>query len=83
MRYEKMRRQWEEILERVERVGGKTRMEIGPPATEEEVRLVEERLGRSLPDSFRHVLLGFSKEVEVWWFFPDPTIMPDELREVS
>jgi hypothetical protein len=83
MKYEEIRQQWKEILKRVERVGGSVHMEIGLPATEEEVRRVEERLGRRLPASLRQTLLEFSKQVDVRWSFPHVFCPPGEFKEVT
>lgn len=48
-----------------------------PPATEEQVALLERALGLPLPPSFRRALLSISSHVEFRWFMPDNLDLPD------
>jgi cell wall assembly regulator SMI1 len=41
---------------------------ISPPASEREVEIVEAKLGRTIPVSFRSVLTGYSSHLELRWF---------------
>jgi cell wall assembly regulator SMI1 len=43
---------------------------FAPPATEVEVRALENELGRTVPPSFRRVLTQISSHVEFRWFAP-------------
>lgn len=74
---------WKDILSKVTAFGGEAReLIIGPPATEEEIFHIEKRLGFGLPPSFREVLLNFSKHVEVNWYFPEHTNLPQEFKGI-
>jgi hypothetical protein len=53
------------------------RLVFEPPATEEQVVLLERALGLRLPPSFRRVLLNISSHVEFRWFMPDELKLPD------
>ena len=63
---------WEAALQACERLGGEVReYSIAEPATEDDVRYVETKLGLRLPNSFRTVLLEFSGRVQMEWVLPD------------
>ncbi|WP_248926775.1 SMI1/KNR4 family protein [Paenibacillus hamazuiensis] len=47
--------------------GGRTKLSIDPPASEEEIVQVEKRLKQGLPESFRRVLLQYSRKVYFYW----------------
>jgi hypothetical protein len=81
--YKKLIDKWNDILNKITLVGGKTRkLIIEAPATEEEIIEKEKRLGFSLPQTFREVLLNFSKHIELSWYFPNETNLPNEFREI-
>lgn len=50
------------------RKGGQGLLQIGDKATDIQIRDVESKLGRRLPESMRSVLSGFSKQVRFHWF---------------
>jgi hypothetical protein len=43
-------------------------LEIAPPANEDQIRNIEAAINRSVPQQFRETLLGFSREVNFYWF---------------
>ncbi|WP_055665697.1 SMI1/KNR4 family protein [Desnuesiella massiliensis] len=74
---------WNEILVKINFVGGKTReLIMEPPATKSEIEEKENSLGFSLPDSFKEVLLNFSKHVELNWSLPKEANLPYEFKEI-
>lgn len=74
---------WQAALDACERKGGKQgKISIGPPATLEGVIEVEGAFGQPLPPSFRKVLLDFSAEVEVNWWFRDDIQPPEPYQEI-
>lgn len=76
--------QWRSILNRVKIVGGKIkRIKVASPAKLREIEKIESILGFLLPDSFRNVLLNFSKYVYFEWEIPDASMPPEELRRLS
>ncbi|GKX34889.1 MAG: hypothetical protein MnENMB40S_25070 [Rhizobiaceae bacterium MnEN-MB40S] len=75
--------QWRKTLSAVERLGGDAReLQIERPATEDEIVDVERQLGVSLPVSFRHTLLTFSRAVDMSWYLPDDFDLPDEFTGI-
>ena len=68
----------------VQRFGGETEpLVIAPPASEQEVASVEAALGMAVPASLRRVLTEFSACVNLRWELPDPTGLPEELRQIG
>jgi hypothetical protein len=70
---------WEEALTAARRRGGEDHaapalqppgLIIEPPASEEDLRVVEDDLGMAVPPSFRSVLSGFSAHVHFIWAVP-------------
>jgi hypothetical protein len=57
---------------------------ILPPATIKEIENIEKKLGYSLPATFRHTLLHFSKGVDLCWFMYDEVedTIPDEFEGI-
>ena len=63
------------FLEKIEDLGGATEpLAIEKPATEEEVKAIEEQLGYTLPPHFREVLLENTAHLEFYWDVNDVTI---------
>ncbi|WP_220369767.1 SMI1/KNR4 family protein [Paludisphaera rhizosphaerae] len=58
------------------------RLRIGPPVTPWDVEDAERELGRSIPQDFKDVLLGFSGDVEFFWFLPQGRKPPASLSGV-
>jgi hypothetical protein len=76
--------QWESILNRVKNVGGKIkRIKVGSQAKLREIEKIESKLGFSLPDSFRSILLNFSKSYYFEWEIPETAMPPEELRRLN
>ena len=76
------------FLSKIEALGGATEpLSIEKPATEEEVKAVEAKLGYTLPPHFREVLLENTAHLEFWWniskFLEErEDFLSDELRGV-
>ncbi|MDO4881570.1 MAG: SMI1/KNR4 family protein [Capnocytophaga sp.] len=76
-------------LEKIEALGGETEpLTIEEPATEEEIKAVEAKLGYTLPPHFREVLLENTAYLEFWWYIDDLTeenedFLPDELDNIA
>ena len=76
------------FLEKIEDLGGATEpLAIEKPATEEEVKAIEEQLGYTLPPHFREVLLENTAHLEFYWDVNDVTIedesiIPDALAHI-
>lgn len=54
-----------------------------PPASERDVRQVENGLGRKLPGELRALFIGHSRAVELKWQLPAAANPPAALREIS
>ncbi|OUS71927.1 hypothetical protein B1748_25820 [Paenibacillus sp. MY03] len=50
---------------------GSGNVQIAGKSTEEEVSKIEEELGITIPDSFKRVLLSYSKRVYFFWYVPE------------
>ena len=76
------------FLEKIEDLGGEVEpLTIEKPATEEEIKAVEEQLGYTLPPHFREVLLENTAHLEFWWDIDDiideeDISLPDKLAEI-
>ena len=76
------------FLEKIETLGGNIDpLTIGEPATEEEIKAVEEQLGYILPSYFREVLLENTAHLDFYWDINDITdeediSLPDKLVEI-
>ena len=76
------------FLEKIETLGGNIDpLTIGKPATEEEIKAVEEQLGYILPSHFREVLLENTAHLDFYWDINDITdegdiSLPDKLVEI-
>ena len=76
------------FLEKIEDLGGEVEpLTIEKPATEEEVKAVEAKLGYTLPPHFREVLLENTADLEFWWDIDDiideeDISLPDKLAEI-
>jgi len=80
------------FLEKIEGFGGETDpLTIEKPATEEEIKAVEAKLGYTLPPHLREVLLENTAHLEFYWSIytdededeEDEGLLPDELAEIS
>ena len=77
------RQRFEATLQACMRLNGNCReMVVAKPATAQQVELIELKLNRSLPASFRKVLMDFSSHVEVTWFLPHDLELPDTFRGI-
>ena len=76
------------FLEKIEDLGGETDpLTIEKPATEEEIKAVEAKLGYTLPPHFREVLLENTTHLEFGWDIDDiideeEISLPDKLAEI-
>lgn len=71
---------WTHLLKLLEQQGAWMHpLEIKPVATEQELSMVEMRLGVPIPSEFRDVLLHCSRQVGVYWSLPDEALLPIEL----
>ena len=76
------------FLEKIEDLGGEVEpLTIEKPATEEEIKAVEAKLGYTLPPHFREVLLENTAHLEFWWDIDDiideeDISLPDKLAEI-
>lgn len=71
------------LLDQMNRIGADTReLVFEPPATIEQVIEVEDKLGYSIPQDFRNVLLRTSAHCEFRWFLPNDFRLPDEFRQL-
>ena len=76
------------FLEKIEDLGGEVEpLTIEKPATEEEIKAVEAKLGYTLPPHFREVLLENTAHLEFWWDIDDiideeDIFLPDKLAEI-
>jgi cell wall assembly regulator SMI1 len=74
---EKLKRDLDLILKTLTAQGFDTRaLIIEPPATEHDLRSLENDLGKPLPQSLRDTLLTVSSHVEFRWFMPDDQRFP-------
>ncbi|MDN4608461.1 SMI1/KNR4 family protein [Sporosarcina highlanderae] len=72
MDYTLIRNRIEAIASRVKEIGGEVQeVNIGVPASREQITEMEARLGVKLPVSFKKVLEEFSGEFSLRWFLPD------------
>lgn len=70
-------------MEAVAQIGGRADpLLIEPPASEYEIRAIEQSLGLRLPVSLRQALLLFSRKVRFRWFLPKGFELSPELRQV-
>ncbi|MCH5585559.1 SMI1/KNR4 family protein [Shimazuella sp. AN120528] len=79
---------WNSTYEQIQRVLPKENiypLTIHPPATEKEVEQIEKQLGYSLPATFRHTLLHFSKGVDLYWNMYEEIedMIPEEFEGIS
>ncbi|MHA6483293.1 SMI1/KNR4 family protein [Paenibacillus sp. strain BS8-2] len=50
---------------------GRSIVQIAGKATEEEISRIEMKLGITMPDSFKHVLMSYAKSVHFFWHVPE------------
>lgn len=83
MEYTDVVKNWKIFAEAVKSIGGDIQaFTISQPANSDDVMALEEKLGFSIPPSFKEVLLNFSGKVEFRWFFPDGYKLEEELNEI-
>jgi len=86
--FELFKKRLDLFLEKIEDLGGNIDpLTIGKPATEEEIKAVEEQLGYILPSYFREVLLENTAHLDFYWDINDITdegdiSLPDKLVEI-
>ena len=86
--FELFKKRLDLFLEKIEDLGGEVEpLTIEKPATEEEVKAVEAKLGYTLPAHFREVLLENTADLEFWWDIDDiideeDISLPDKLAEI-
>ena len=86
--FELFKKRLDLFLEKIEDLGGEVEpLMIEKPATEEEVKAVEAKLGYTLPAHFREVLLENTAHLEFWWDIDDiideeDISLPDKLAEI-
>lgn len=75
---------WQTTLAMIERLGGEGKgLQIGKPASEQQIERVEQKLGLRLPESFRETLLDFSGHVDFGWNLNDCIKLPGALKSIS
>ena len=86
--FELFKKRLDLFLEKIEDLGGETDpLTIEKPATEEEIKAVEAKLGYTLPPHFREVLLENTAHLDFYWDINDITdegdiSLPDKLVEI-
>ena len=86
--FELLKKRLNLFLEKIEALGGEVEpLTIEKPATEEEVKAVEAKLGYTLPPHFREVLLENTAHLEFGWDIDDiideeDISLPDKLAEI-
>ena len=86
--FELFKKRLDLFLEKIEDLGGEVEpLTIEKPATEEEIKAVEVKLGYTLPPHFREVLLENTAHLEFWWDIDDiideeDISLPDKLAEI-
>ena len=86
--YELFKKRLNLFLEKIEDLGGEVEpLTIEKPATESEVKAVEEQLGYTMPPHFREVLLENTVHLDFYWDINDITdegdiSLPDKLVEI-
>ena len=86
--FELFKKRLDLFLEKIEDLGGEVEpLTIEKPATEEEVKAVEVKLGYTLPPHFREVLLENTTHLEFGWDIDDiideeDISLPDKLAEI-
>lgn len=80
MKYTDVINNWRKFSKAVKSIGGEVQtFDICDPAKPHEIIALEEKLGFSIPQSFRKTLLSFASKVEFRWFFPDDYEIEGEL----
>lgn len=83
MNYEQIKKRIEIITDRIRELGGEVaEIIIADPATREHIRKTEQKLGVSLPDSFKKVLTEFTGHFSLRWFLPDDIEHSEEFQEI-
>jgi hypothetical protein len=83
MEYSNVIDNWKLFAEAINKLGGEVQtLSFEEPATEDELAILEDKLGLELPFTFREVLLRFSKKVEFRWFMPNDLEFQGELSQI-
>lgn len=83
MEYSEVIENWKIFAKAIEGIGGDVQaLTIEERASEQEVVVLEEKLGFLLPSSLKEVLLHFSRKVEFRWFLPDNYEFEGALSEI-
>jgi hypothetical protein len=78
MVWEKWVPRWRRAIAACERIGSDgVRLHVGPAAAALRVEAVEREMHRPIPRSLRSVLLGFSGDVDFFWFLPNGVTPPE------
>ena len=86
--FELFKKRLDLFLEKIEDLGGEVEpLTIEKPATEDEIKAVEAKLGYTLPPHFREVLLENTTHLEFGWDIDDiideeDISLPDKLAEI-
>ena len=86
--FELLKKRLNLFLEKIEDLGGEVEpLTIEKPATEDEIKAVEAKLGYTLPPHFREVLLENTAHLEFGWDIDDiideeDISLPDKLAEI-
>ena len=86
--FELFKKRLDLFLEKIEDLGGEVEpLTIEKPATEDEIKAVEAKLGYTLPPHFREVLLENTAHLEFGWDIDDiideeDISLPDKLAEI-
>lgn len=81
--FELFRERIDRIANQIREIGGEVQdLKIEEPATVDQIESIEHKLGVSLPESFKHVLLHFSAAFSFRWFLPDDFELPDKYRGI-
>ena len=87
--FELLKKRLNLFLQKIRNLGGEVEpLAIEKPATEDEIKAVEAKLGYTLPPHFREVLLENTAHLEFWWYIDDFTeededFLPEELDNIS
>lgn len=69
--YKQWTKNMEIAIEAITKRGGSCILNVADQATEAEISIVEAELGVAIPESFKRVLLGYSKRVHFYWHVPE------------
>lgn len=84
MNYKKIREQLKKLIQSYKSICDcdDVNFKLEEPATESEIKQIEEQIGMPLPKDLREFFLHFSKECELSVFLPEDFKLPAELRNI-